>query len=74
MTTSEHNSAASERDDRRGQGPSSRPADRAIPEGKKPDQLDPKEEDAKNRQEALIDESVEETFPASDPPTPKRIT
>ena len=27
-----------------------------------------------NRQEALIDEAVEETFPASDPPTPKHIT
>jgi len=29
---------------------------------------------AENRQEALIDEGVEETFPASDPATPKRIT
>lgn len=39
--------------------------------GGKPDQL---EQDAENRQEALIDESVEESFPASDPPTPKHIT
>lgn len=38
----------------------------------KPDQLKP--HDARNRQEALIDEAVEETFPASDPPTPKKIT
>lgn len=30
--------------------------------------------DAEDRQEALIDEGVEETFPASDPATPKRIT
>jgi hypothetical protein len=29
---------------------------------------------AEDRQEALIDEGVEETFPASDPPTPKQIT
>ena len=31
-------------------------------------------EDLKKRQEKLVDESVEETFPASDPATPKRIT
>ena len=31
-------------------------------------------EDLRKRQEKLIDESVEETFPASDPATPKRIT
>jgi hypothetical protein len=30
--------------------------------------------EAENRQEALIDEGVEETFPASDPATPKQIT
>lgn len=40
----------------------------------KPDQLAEREDDAENRQEALIDESVEETFPASDPPSPKHIT
>lgn len=40
----------------------------------KPDQLKPHLEDAEDRQEALIDEGVEETFPASDPATPKRIT
>ncbi|HMP63132.1 MAG TPA: hypothetical protein PKA17_08645 [Phenylobacterium sp.] len=38
--------------------------------GGKPDQL---EHEAENRQEALIDEAVEESFPASDPPPPKRI-
>jgi hypothetical protein len=31
-------------------------------------------EDLKQRQEALLDEAVEETFPASDPIAPKRIT
>ena len=30
--------------------------------------------DLEKRQEKLIDESIEETFPASDPATPKRIT
>jgi hypothetical protein len=30
--------------------------------------------DAETRQEALVDEGIEETFPASDPATPKRIT
>ncbi|HEV7227181.1 hypothetical protein [Brevundimonas sp.] len=40
----------------------------------KPDQLKPHLKDAEDRQEALIDEGVEETFPASDPATPKRIT
>ncbi len=31
-------------------------------------------EDLDQRQEKLIDEAVEETFPASDPIAPKRIT
>jgi hypothetical protein len=31
-------------------------------------------EDLKQRQEALLDEAVEETFPANDPIAPKRIT
>ena len=33
------------------------------------DAMDPEE-----RQEVLVDEAVEETFPASDPVSPKRIT
>lgn len=40
----------------------------------KPDQLDEKGRRAENRQEALIDEAIEETFPASDPVSAKRIT
>ena len=44
-----------------------------TPEKGKPDQL-PDDGEARNHQEELIDESVEETFPASDPATPKRIT
>ena len=31
-------------------------------------------EDLKQRQEQLVDQAVEETFPASDPISPKRIT
>jgi len=33
-----------------------------------------KKTDAEDRQEALVDEGVEETFPASDPVSAKRIT
>lgn len=51
-----------------------RPAKRRIAEGEKPDQLKQHAREAENRQEALIDEGVEETFPASDPVSPKRIT
>ena len=40
----------------------------------KPDQLCESDRDAEDRQEALIDEGVEETFPASDPVSVKRIT
>lgn len=50
------------------------PAKRAEREVGKPDQLKEQEKDAENRQEALIDEGVEETFPASDPVSAKRIT
>ena len=54
--------------------PHARPAKRTIGEGEKPDQLKKKERQAEDRQEALIDEGVEETFPASDPISVKRIT
>lgn len=40
----------------------------------KHDQLDHHLENAEDRQEALIDEGVEESFPASDPLSPKHIT
>lgn len=46
-------------------------AKRAEREEGKPDQLKNK---AENRQEALVDEGIEETFPASDPVSAKRIT
>lgn len=49
-------------------------AKKAAPEQGKPDQLREKERHAEDRQEALIDEGLEETFPASDPVSAKRIT
>ncbi len=55
------------------QGAHARAAE-ATPEGEKHDQLAKHEEQAEDRQEALIDEGVEETFPASDPVSAKRIT
>ena len=54
--------------------PNTPPAQKAPREEGKPDQLKDKEKEAENRQEALIDEGVEETFPASDPVSAKRIT
>jgi len=49
-------------------------ARRAPREHGKPDQLDDEGGLAENRQEALIDEGLEESFPASDPVSVKRIT
>ena len=49
-------------------------ARRTDPLEGKPDQLNEKHGDAEDRQEALVDEGIEETFPASDPVSAKRIT
>ncbi|MFN3816481.1 hypothetical protein [Brevundimonas sp.] len=49
-------------------------ARKITPEEGKPDHLKDKDRTAEDRQEGLVDEAVEETFPASDPATPKRIT
>ena len=56
-----------------GAGPYSRAAE-PLPEDETHDQLADKEAAAEDRQEALIDESLEESFPASDPPSAKHIT
>jgi len=45
-----------------------------LPEGGKHDQLADKEALAEDRQEALLDEGLEESFPSSDPVSVKRIT
>jgi hypothetical protein len=50
---------------------------RRIPnkaDGSKHDHLGHHLDRAEDRQEALIDEGVEESFPASDPPSPKHVT
>lgn len=45
-----------------------------LPEGEKHDQLADKKAQAESHQEALLDEAIEETFPSSDPISPKHIT
>lgn len=49
-------------------------ATRLPAETGKTDQLKDSAHKAESRQEALVDEGVEETFPASDPVSVKRIT
>lgn len=53
--------------------PSTRPIEPAKA-NEKVDQLAEQLAHAEDRQEALIDEGVEESFPASDPPSVKQIT
>ena len=65
--------ALTEREDRHIQTPHSRPAE-PLAEGEKHDQLAEREACAEDRQEALLDEAIEETFPGSDPISPKHIT
>ena len=48
-------------------------AKRVETDDAKPDQLE-KIDKAESRQEALVDEGLEETFPASDPVSAKRLT
>ena len=45
-----------------------------LPEGEKHDHLADKKAQAEDDQEALLDEALEETFPSSDPISPKHIT
>ncbi len=53
--------------------PTTRPVE-PPPEGEKHDHLAEREAAAEDRQEALLDEAIEETFPGSDPISPKHIT
>lgn len=53
--------------------PHKRPAD-PLPDDRKMDHMAEREADAEDRQEALLDEAIEETFPGSDPISPKHIT
>jgi hypothetical protein len=53
------------------------PVTRAVPplaDGDKPDQLADKVASVGDRQEALLDEAVEETFPGSDPISPSHVS
>jgi len=45
-----------------------------MPEGEKHDQLAEHVDEAEDRQEALLDEGLEESFPTSDPVSVNRIT
>jgi hypothetical protein len=45
-----------------------------LKEGEKHDHLADRERSVQDRQEALLDEAIEETFPGSDPISPKHIT
>jgi hypothetical protein len=60
-------------EDRHIDAPHSRPAE-PLSKHEKHDQLADKEARAEDRQEALLDEALEETFPGSDPISPKHIT
>lgn len=62
------------KEDKSFDAPHAREADRPLQEGEKHDQLAAKVETAENRQEALLDEGLEESFPGSDPVSVKRIT
>jgi hypothetical protein len=60
-------------EDRHIDAPHAREAEPLV-DGEKHDQLAEKEACAEDRQEALLDEAIEETFPSSDPISPKHIT
>ena len=67
---SDHNRAV---EDRTFTPPATRPIE-PTPEGEKHDHMAAREASAEDRQEALLDEALEETFPGSDPISPKHIT
>ena len=69
MASDPHN----RREDHHPEAPATRPA-KPLAEGEKPDHLAGREAKAEDRQEALLDEAIEETFPGSDPISPKHIT
>jgi hypothetical protein len=60
-------------EDRHIEVPHSRGAE-PLKEGEKHDHMAEREEACRDRQEALLDEAIEETFPGSDPISPKHIT
>ena len=64
---------AASAEDRSFENSATRPIQPAA-EGEKYDHLAHREALAEDRQEALLDEALEETFPGSDPISPKHIT
>lgn len=71
MTAQTDQTKPSARDD---YDPDTPHAKKAARESGKPDQLRETERNSEDRQEALLDEGLEETFPAGDPVSAKRIT
>ncbi|MFI4963917.1 MAG: hypothetical protein ACHP9T_00990 [Caulobacterales bacterium] len=65
--------AAPIHEDRHIETPHSREVE-PLKEGEKHDHLASREKNVEDRQEALLDEAIEETFPSSDPISPKHIT
>ncbi len=63
-------------EDRHIETPHAREADEPLKDGEKHDHMAEREAQAhvRDRQEALLDEAIEETFPGSDPISPKHIT
>ena len=61
-------------EDRHIDAPHTREAKRPLADGEKHDQLAATVEKSESRQEALLDEGLEESFPGSDPVSVKRIT
>ncbi|WP_168076527.1 hypothetical protein [Caulobacter sp. SSI4214] len=61
-------------EDKHFDAPPARRADQPLKDDEKHDQLADKVEASENRQEALLDEGLEESFPGSDPVSVKRIT
>jgi hypothetical protein len=60
-------------EDHRADAPHTRPI-KPLGKNEKPDQLAEKQKLSEDRQEALLDEGLEESFPSSDPVSVKRIT
>jgi hypothetical protein len=65
--------ASPNKEDHAPDSPHAKPAPPLAPH-EKHDQLAEKEAASEDRDEARVDESVEETFPASDPPSAHHIT
>ncbi|HWE47688.1 MAG TPA: hypothetical protein VG407_16830 [Caulobacteraceae bacterium] len=66
--------AAPIHEDRHVEVPHHREAAEPLKPGEKHDHMAAREKSAEDRQEALLDEAIEETFPGSDPISPKHIT